>query len=75
MSMDINTKAGEKIVFANPTAGIESQRKRAKENLLIGSSYIIRKISVYGWHTDVYLEGFNRPFNSVLFDNIAKGEN
>lgn len=36
--------------------------------LEIGKEYIVKDIIVHSWHTEIYLEGFDVPFNSMCFE-------
>lgn len=46
------------------------QEKEAQKLLVVGSEYTVKKIQIYDWHSDVYLEEFPKtPFNSVFFEN------
>jgi hypothetical protein len=69
--MDIaKTIAGDYVRFDNPNAGMKHDQQRCKRLLAIGENYQIDHIVVHDWSTDVYLWGFPKPFNSVMFDNI-----
>lgn len=70
MSMSVHTKTGESVIYANFNAGHDSDRRLADSHLIKGWFYKITKMDVYSGHSDVFLEGFEEPFNSVLFDNI-----
>lgn len=59
---------GDKIRFTNPYAGYDCHIIASKDaGLVVGQVYVIAKIWVGDWHTDVWLEGYGGPFNSVQF--------
>lgn len=35
-----------------------------------GKIYVVAKIAVHEWSTEVFLEGFDKPFNSVSFNDV-----
>ena len=63
--------AGDEIKFTNPSAGYSHQVAVSKEaGLVVGQIYVVSKIEVGDYHTDVWLEsrrGPIGPFNSVQF--------
>lgn len=70
----MRAKPGDKIRFANPDSGHSGDRERAaKAGLVAGGVYTLSKVRVYGWHTDVWLDGFGDPFNSVQFESEEGG--
>lgn len=42
--------------------------------LEVGQVYDVDRISVHSWHTRVYLIGFEKWFNSVMFERADDGE-
>lgn len=36
--------------------------------LKFDTDYEVEQVIIHGWSTDVYLEGFEYPFNGVIFD-------
>ncbi len=67
--MDINSKKGTKVVFANPGSGYEPEQELAKEHLKVGATYTVDRTEVGRFHTKVFLEEIpDVPFNSVMFD-------
>ena len=72
MSMDpCKAKPGDMIVFAHPTNGSDYDIKEAKELLVVGEQYEITQIEVQGFHTNIWLEGYEGTiFNSVMFDSV-----
>lgn len=66
MSMDIYAKPGTKVVFTGLN-GRDSDQQSARKVLVIGKTYIVKHIEVGSWQSDVYLEGFDRSFNTVMF--------
>jgi len=62
------SSVGDKIRFTNPDAGYNHHITASKEaGLIVGQVYVIAKIEVGSYHTDVWLENFDGPFNSVQF--------
>jgi len=71
MPMNINTThEGDLVVFKHSTNGTLGDKDRASRYLVLGQTYYVKKVEIHSWHTKVYLEGFDFPFNSVMFDNI-----
>jgi len=71
MSMDIyNTKPGDTIEYEFLEAGYPEQVRVAQEQLVPNQRYEVEKIDIKKWHTNVYLVGFDLPFNSSLFSNV-----
>lgn len=69
--MDVYSKPGSKVRFANPDSGRDYDIKLAKKELKVGQIYTIDYTDVGSWHTDVYLvEKPGIPFNSVHFANV-----
>lgn len=57
-----------KAVFIYPANGYTHHQEHCKTTGLIeGNEYNLVTADVGSWHTDVYLEGFEKPFNSVHF--------
>ena len=48
--------------------GYDSERKSAKDKLVIGQSYQVEKIQVGSWVTEIYLTNVSGSFNSCLFE-------
>ena len=69
MSLDIaGLKKGARIAFVNPDNGTEYCQEIAKKHLHLRAIYIIKEFNVYDCHTDIYVEGWDVPFNSVMFE-------
>lgn len=68
--MDIYSKHGTKVIFDNPTAGYPYDQEKAAKHLVVGKVYTIDFTEVHSCSTDVYLVGFDCPFNSVLFGQL-----
>lgn len=64
--MDIYAKPGTKVVFTGLNGG-DFDQESARKVLVIGKSYTVKEIEVGSWRSDVYLEGFERSFNTVMF--------
>lgn len=68
--MNIWSKPGATVIFANPNAGYPHHQETAAKHLKEGWIYTVERTEVGGWHTDVFLKEIpNVPFNSVMFDN------
>jgi len=65
-----DVKQGTRVRYANPNAGLDYEIRRTKRLLILNRVYTIEKTVVHNFHTDVYLEDFNVPFNSVHFNDI-----
>ena len=63
------TKIGSWVCFTNIDAGDSYDKMFAYATLNIGERYLVTGITIHDWHTDVYLDNRQIPFNSVLFDN------
>lgn len=58
-------------IFSYPNAGTDRDHEKARNaGLVEGLAYIVRDVVVHAWYTDVYLEGYYDPFNSVQFDYL-----
>lgn len=52
-------------------AGRDYDVERLKESgIQVGDKLELEDAAVGGWHTDVWLEGHEKPFNSVFFDFV-----
>ena len=72
-TMDIHSKKGTKIKFANPEAGYRPIIEKAKRHLTVGKKYTVSYTVVHNGHTDVYLvEAPGVRFNSSMFDRIGR---
>lgn len=70
--MDIHSPQGTKVVFT-ANGGMDGEIKYAKEQLVLGEIYTVRRTEVHSWSTDVYLEEFpDNCFNSCLFDEYVE---
>lgn len=71
MSMDIrNTKIGDFVEYEFPEDGYPWEIAEGKKHLSMNQRYEVERIEVKSWHTDVFLVGFELPFNSCLFSNV-----
>lgn len=56
-------------------AGYDSDKKAAEEaGLKVGDRFTVRSVSMGQSHTTIYLNEFDRGFNSVFFDFEESGE-
>lgn len=55
-------------VYNHPHAG-----HKPSEELEVGKSYRVTDISMGGFHTSIFLEGYSGAFNSVQFDFFEDG--
>ncbi len=71
MSMDIfATKPGDFLEFATVDVGHDWQQKDVQERLAMNQQYEVADIVVHGFHTEIYLVGFDEPFNCLFFENV-----
>ena len=74
MSMDIfKTKAGDSVKHHTLNAGHATEIRFTGSYLALGETYLVEKIVRHNWSTSVFLKGFEKPFNSVFFEN-TQGE-
>lgn len=48
------------------------QERLNKSGIKIGDKIRVLEANVSGWHTDVYLEGYEGKFNSIFFNYVDK---
>jgi len=73
MSMSAYTKPGEKVIVTGQSIqnGRTADSEKARQHLIVGQTYTIRKVQAGGSYTDVWLEEVSGvKFNSVLFENV-----
>lgn len=51
------------------SGGYQMEQEYAKKLLVVGSSYGVTSVEVGGWVTYLTLEGFEKTFNSCLFED------
>lgn len=74
-TMNIYSEEGDKVVFAFPDNGYDSDIEKCKKHLVVGRTYTIDYTEVGGSHTDVHLVEFpNVRFNSVNFADLKDYE-
>lgn len=65
----VESKIGDKVKFADPNAGYDSDISFAKKaGLVVGKTYILSDIVVHDCHTELCLQGLSGSFNSVQFE-------
>ena len=70
--MNIYAKEGDKVIYKG-NGGYAYHKETGDKYLTVGNAYEVSYTDVGGWHTDVYLKGFETvPFNSVLFEDVGK---
>lgn len=69
MSMNIWAGPGDTVRFANPRGGRQGDINSAAKHLTIGEVYTVCSVDVSGMSSEVWLEGFDRAFNTCLFDD------
>lgn len=62
------------VKFTNPDSGWDYDKKRCAELLTMNNEYEIERIVVLDWETELYLKGFDKPFNDVNFTYCIDGE-
>ncbi len=68
--MNISSEIGDKVVYAYPENGYLWDQEQGKKYLTPQETYIIEKIAVHDWRTEVWLKEVpGVAFNSVLFSN------
>lgn len=67
--MNIRTKPGSIIVFTGQ-GGYEGDNKETNKILTVGKEYEVKEMRVHSWSTEVFIVGYDRSFNSVMFKNI-----
>ena len=71
MSMSIEAKEGQSVVYVNPTFGSSSDQTWANTYLVLGQTYTVTKTIVCRWETRVFLDDCSGThFNSVRFDDV-----
>jgi len=73
--MDIHSPPGTVVRFAHPNNGFPHHQEITKSLLEVGGLYTVTKTVVHRSSTDVYLEGFDQKFNSVMFAPAEESEN
>jgi hypothetical protein len=71
-ALEENLRNGMKVRYAHPHNGYETERQRAKELLELGAVYVVQRFFVDRWRTEIWLEGFDQPFNSVFFAAVRE---
>lgn len=56
-----------KAKYNRPKAGWPNDQEQCRKLLTLNQMYDVCDIDVHSWHTDIYLDGFGAPFNSVNF--------
>lgn len=59
--------------MTKPDTGGSWSRRRASE-LEPNKEYLVTKIEIGGWHTDIYLENYEETFNSVNLSFYKNGK-
>lgn len=70
MIMDLDAKKGTRVRYINPESGYPHDIKRAKEHLTLGKIYTVERTVINDWSTDVWLDGYDVPFNHAHFDEV-----
>ena len=60
--------------FSHPENGSYFDNDRCKKLLIPDKEYTVSRVSMGLALADIYLEGFNIPFNSAQFDFFEDGE-
>ena len=59
--------------YVNPSAGHDCDMEKCKKLLKLNKFYEVERVEMGGWHTDIYLKGFEKfYFNSVNFKFYIK---
>lgn len=68
--MNIWAGQGDTVRFSNPNAGRDHDIEVAKRLLTLDKVYTVRKVEVSQSSSEVWLEGFAMPFNTVMFTDV-----
>lgn len=60
--------------YCHPNNGYYDDQQRADRYLQLNQEYVVEKIVVHKFSSDIYLKGFQGSFNSVLFDTFKNGK-
>jgi len=68
----LDLKSGDKVIYANDTAGYDMDIETGKKHLVLNQEYTINSMEIDSFHTDITLTevGPSVNFNSVLFDVV-----
>ena len=58
---------GSKVTF-NGKGGHDYENNHANSVLEVGKEYTVTDSKTYGWSSTVNIKGFDRTFNTVMFD-------
>lgn len=62
-------RVGDKVINAHPDAGYDPDVEINKKHLKVGGEYIVKKMIVHNWNTEIFLKEFpGISFNSVQFE-------
>lgn len=56
--MNTHAQEGDKVVFADPDAGLPADRAEAGARLEVGETYIVERTEAHRWYPKVHLQGF-----------------
>lgn len=68
--MNIFSRKGDHVRFANPDNGFTHDQKKCQEHLKLGEIYTISECNVHSDYTDIQLKEVpGHTFNSVMFED------
>lgn len=67
--MDIYSKPGTKVLFT-AQGGYEVEREDAKNKLVLGREYTVKRIDMYSYTSRVVFEEVEGRFNTSLFEKV-----
>lgn len=68
----VDTKVGDVVVYANPTSGYLLDQQNAAALLESERQYRVVAVDIRGYETYLWLDGVERPINSVIMAPIAR---
>ena len=72
-SLGPNAQVGSLALYSYPMNGYAHHHADAlAAGLVVGQAYRIFHVDVYAYSTDIWLEGYDWPFNSCMFTDGGK---
>ena len=72
-TMSLTTSKGDKVQYSFPENGYDHDHQKARQYLVEGAAYIVKKIDVGNSHSSVEFREFPGIwFNTVLFENAKE---
>jgi len=61
---------GDKVRYSFRNHGMDGQRNEIAKTLTLNATYEVARKELYSSSTDIWLVGFDKPFNSVFFSSV-----